>query len=43
MDADEACGRLGEADAERILHMERSWLLAGLTAELRRHQSGRAA
>jgi hypothetical protein len=43
MDVEEACGPLSEEDAERILHMERSWLLAGLTAELRRNQPGRAA
>lgn len=43
MDAAEACGPLTDEDAERILHMERAWLLAGLTAELRRHLPGRAA
>ena len=43
LDADEACGPLSKEDAERILHMERSWLLAGLTEELRRNTPGRAA
>jgi hypothetical protein len=43
LDADEACGPLSDEDARRILHMERSWLLAGLSAELRRSQPGRAA
>jgi hypothetical protein len=31
-----ACGPLGERDARRILHLERSLLLSGLTRELRR-------
>lgn len=43
MDAAEACGPLSEEDAERILHMERSWLLSGLAEELRRNPPGRAA
>lgn len=30
------CAPLLEAEAKRILHMERAWLLAGLTAELGR-------
>lgn len=32
----DACAALFEDDARRILHMERSWLLAGLAAELGR-------
>ena len=31
-----ACGSLGERDARRILHLERSLLLSGLALELRR-------
>ena len=31
-----ACGNLGEREARRILHLERSLLLAGLAQELRR-------
>lgn len=31
-----ACGRLGEREARRILHLERSLLLSGLARELRR-------
>lgn len=30
-----ACGPLGEREARRILHLERSLLLSGLTRELR--------
>ena len=40
---DEACEPISEETARRILHMERSWLLAGLTAELRRTTPGRTA
>ena len=43
LDAVEACGTISVEDAQRILHMERAWLLAGLTEELRRSQPGRAA
>lgn len=32
----DACGPLGEREARRILHLERSLLLAGLARELRR-------
>ena len=32
----DACAPLFEAEAKRILHMERAWLLAGLAAELGR-------
>jgi hypothetical protein len=31
-----ACGSLGEREARRILHLERSLLLSGLAQELRR-------
>lgn len=40
---DDPCGPITEQDARRILHMERAWLLAGLTRELVRHTPGRAA
>ena len=43
LDGDEACGPITEQDARRILHMERAWLLAGLTRELHRNPPGRAA
>lgn len=43
LDGDDPCGTIAEADAERILHMERSWLLNGLAEELRRGTPERAA
>lgn len=43
LDADSVCGPISEQDARRILHMERAWLIAGLTQELHRNPPGRAA
>jgi hypothetical protein len=39
----EPCEPISEEAARRILHMERAFLLAGLTAELRGGNPGRAA
>lgn len=43
LDGDDPCGPISEHDARRILHMERAWLLDGLTRELHRNPPGRAA
>ena len=42
LSGDEPCEPISEETAQRILHMERNFLLAGLAAELRRG-TGRAA
>jgi hypothetical protein len=43
LEEQEPCSDLAEEAAARILHMERAYLLAGLTQELRRGFSGQAA
>lgn len=43
LDGPDPCGDLSETAARRILHMERNFLLAGLTEELRRSGPGQAA